>query len=44
MQLKLDAVKILEKSENMNKIVFELNVGSSTVVGWKKISKTESWC
>lgn len=45
MELKLDALKRLEKGENVNKIAAELNVGRSTVLGWKnKKSEIESWC
>lgn len=45
MELKFDALKRLEKGENANKIALELNVGRSTVLGWKnKKSEIESWC
>lgn len=45
MEQKLDALKRLENGESVNKIALELNVGRSTVLGWKKKkSDIESWC
>lgn len=45
MEVKFDALKRIDSGENVNKIASELNVGRSTVLGWKnKRSEIESWC
>lgn len=45
MEQKLDALKRLENGESVNKIALDINVGRSTLLGWKKKkSDIESWC
>uniref|UniRef100_A0A1B6LHI7 HTH psq-type domain-containing protein n=1 Tax=Graphocephala atropunctata TaxID=36148 RepID=A0A1B6LHI7_9HEMI len=44
MEMKFDALKRLDKGEHVNKIALDLNVGRSTVLGWKnKKSEIELW-
>lgn len=43
--MKLNALKRLDEGESVSKVADDLNVGRSTVVGWKKArSNIESWC
>lgn len=45
MEAKFGALKRLERGESVNKIALDLNIGRSTVLGWKKKkSEIESWC
>lgn len=45
MDMKLEALKRIDKGESVNKVAIELNVGRSTVLGWKKTrTEIESWC
>lgn len=45
MEMKLDALKRLDKGESVNKIALDFGVGQTTIGGWKKKrSEIESWC
>jgi transposase len=45
MEMKLDALKRIDKGESVNKVANDLNVGRSTVIGWRKTrNEIESWC
>lgn len=45
MEMKFEALKRLDKGESVNKLMLELGVGRTTLLGWKKNrSNIELWC
>lgn len=45
MEMKVDALKRLDKSESTKKVLTDLNTGRTTILRWKKKRpEIESWC